>query len=112
MFIAFADRLCGQEDDRTVIGQRIGQTARHAGHGAGVDRHGQVRPVLFDRPDGQHRDQTVVVQRGKFALAVIGPIPFHAGTVRNIFFRLIKVIGPPVFRQPRYLHTNRSNYLF
>jgi hypothetical protein len=43
------------------------RTSDDAGIDRGIDAYRQMRPVLFDRPDGKDRDRSLGIERGKVA---------------------------------------------
>ena len=73
VLVRLPDALDRQHAHVERFGQALGHRREHARHDGLVGRHRQVRSVLFDRRDRQHRERGLRVERLELAAREVAP---------------------------------------
>jgi hypothetical protein len=73
MFVGLADRGHRKHKRRTVLRHQLDRAGHDACVDRGIDPNRQMWAVLFDRPDGKHRDGPLAVEPRKIDCSQIPP---------------------------------------
>ena len=74
VLVGLAHGLHRKDQRVQVLGTRLAQAREHPLGDHRVGAHGQVRPVLLHRRDGQHGDGALGVEAAQLPASVVGPI--------------------------------------